>query len=448
MLPAINQSTRQHTLTILINSIQIIALLALLFFIYHSRSYPVSDDWHLVTPLRFSNIGEFASWVFEQHVDHRIPMQRFIQFTLAQVSGYDMRALMAFNAILALASSNLLVRSAYLVRGSHNIGDLIIPLIILTPAAGYSMWAVHLTFLSSVLLVSITIFALSRHQTYGRQADLWMAVISLALLPLCGMNGAIYSTVISGGLLTILGIKYYLGRGGLQKAFFFRLWIPIAINLLIWLSWKRVELPTIRAGLAESLAATFQLLASQMFQFALSGVQWKALIVFSLAVSALITAARRASQRQLSLPEYALSLVIIASLGISLAVITGRGLSQHLVFHYGNLMGLLPIASWILLTKQLPKIALNALGLGLLLLFFLAYSTNLEWRAGLILYKQNDYVNTAYALRHDSSPGQTIDKFRDEFITTSSESLAAQQRQWVIDSVNQLKSKGFYRNSR
>ena len=185
-----------------------------------------------------------------------------------------------------------------------------------------------------------------------------------------------------------------------------------------------------------------------MFHFSLSGTEWKALIVIGLALAALITTARQASRRQLSVPDYALSLVIIASLGISLAVITGRGLSQDLVFHYGNLMGLLPIVSWIILSKQLPRAAINILGLGLLLLYTLAYSANLEWRAGYILMKQNDYINVAYALRHDANPAQTIDKFKDEFVGASSETLAAQQRQWVIDSVTLLKSKGFYNDKR
>jgi len=445
--PGINQSNRQRTLPILINAIQIVALLALLFFIFHSRPYPKSDDWHLVTPLAFSNVGEFVSWLFEQHVDHRIPMQRLIQFSLAQASGYDMRVLMAFNAILALISSTFLVRSAYLLRGRYSIGDMIIPLIILTPAAGYSMWAVHLSFLSSVLFISITLFALARHQVYGRQVDAMIAFLCLALLPFCGMNGAIFSTVISAGLLAPLGINHYLGRGR-QKAYFLWLLIPIAVNLLIWLSWNRVELPINRGGLMESLGAISRLFSSQMFHFSLSGTEWKALIVIGLALAALITTARQASRRQLSVPDYALSLVIIASLGISLAVITGRGLSQDLVFHYGNLMGLLPIVSWIILSKQLPRAAINILGLGLLLLYTLAYSANLEWRAGYILMKHNDYANVAYALRHDANPAQTIDKFKDEFVGASSETLAAQQRRWVIDSVTLLKSKGFYSDKR
>lgn len=446
MVPMKRLSQGQRAIAILIQVVQALALLILLFFILRSRPYPVEDDWHLVKPLGFSNPGEFVSWLFEQHVDHRIPMQRLIQFSLAQFSGYDMRMLMSANSILALASSSLLIRAAFLLRGSPSIGDAMIALILLTPAAGYSLWSVHLTFLSSVFMVSVVIYALSRYQVFGRRRDAAAASIGLTLLPLCGMNGAIFSTVISCGGLAVLISKQRAGKLSNPKVLALAI-IPIVMNLIIWLSWKRIDLPTPRGDLKQTFTALIQLLPAQMFAFASSGAAWKALVIFSLTTAALITLARRLRRRQISLAEIALGLVIIASLAISLAVITGRGISPDLIFHYGNLMVLLPIAAWLVLSKQGASLAVHSLAAGLLVLFFTAYITNLEWRAGLTLYKQNEIAQVTYALRHEADPSRAIDKFKDEFVTAQSEPLASQQRRWAIDSMTVLKSKGFFRES-
>lgn len=430
----------QRILSTLINAIQVGAFLILCFLIMRSRPYPFADDWHLVTPLRMSQPHEFLSWLFAQQVDHRIPMQKLAHYILAQISGYDMRALMLFNAALGLLTSICLVRAARLQRKRHSLGDALIPLVILTPAAGYSLWAVHLQFLSSILFVSIAIYMWSRYEATGKGKDAILTYACLALLPLCGMNGAIFSTVITGGLLAHCGTRRFLG-GHLDKFNLSLLTIPVAVNVMVWTSWMPSEASKRQASFPESLGAVFKLLPASMFDFAANGIKWKSLIIMGLVIAALVTTLRQAIYHRLTMSDLMLSLVLIASLMVIFAVTIGRGPSEHLTFHYGNLTLLLPLAAWIILSKHLPEIASITLALSILILYGNAYYANLEWRSGLILFRQNQCAGVTYALKHETDPGKIVDGFRDEFIW--SEDLAADQKRWIVDSINTLRGKGY-----
>jgi hypothetical protein len=262
----------------------------------------------------------------------------------------------------------------------------------------------------------------------------------MAMLPLCGMNGAIYSTVISFGVFFFLVARCCLAKP-VKKTFLFMLAIAIGVNLLVWISWT----PSKAAGqglfFVQSIRSTFILLSASMFAYATDGIAWKSAIILGLVVTAGYSTTRKSVTRSLTFSDLIMTLVIVASLLVILAVAVGRAQTEHLIFHYGNLTLLIPIVSWTIVSKDLNGRVSLVVGLLMLLLFSSAYIANLEWRSSLTKFKHKNYQGIDYALNHEPDPALIVDEFRDEFIW--SDQLAAEQKIWIVNSINTLRQKRY-----
>lgn len=432
----------KRVISVLPYIIQAGALFVLSFLIFNTKRYPVADDWLYVRPLTMESPWDYLTWLFQQEVDHRIPMQKLVHSALAQASGYDMRALMLFNAGMAFVASTFLIKTARLYRNAPNIGDAIIPLIILNPASGYSLWSIHLQFLSSILFVSLTLYNWCAFDQSQRKSNLAFACICLSLLPLCGMNGAIFSSVISTGLFAYIGFKSLKGtakhlRHGWLLVF------PLISNLIVWLAWTPSEASKHDFSLPQSLDALFKLLPASMFSFAASYFSWKSIIIIGLIFCALFLVLRKAQGSQLSSSDLILSLIICASVLVIVAVTIGRSDSEHLVFHYGNLTILVPVTAWIIISSHISNFASSLLATSLVILFAASYFTNLEWRSSLILSQRDVYREINYALNNEPDPARIVQKFPQEFLWTNDPALANEQLKLIVRSINTLRLKNY-----
>jgi hypothetical protein len=255
------------------------------------------------------------------------------------------------------------------------------------------------------------------------------------------MNGAIFSAVFSLGIGAFLLSKNSPSMPE-RKLLVCSLLGAIASNLLVWLSWKPSDATTYQLSLSASLQAAVSLLPANMFAFSTDGTAWKAAIIGLLIAAACYVISTKIISRTLSFGDLIIALAIAAGLSIVLAVSIGRSQTGHLVFHYGNLTILLPIASWIVVSKALRPRQSLIIGCLLTGLYTSAYVTNLEWRSSLILAKQEVYRDIDFAL-HQQDPAVIVDRFPEEFLWSEEPALAAEQKRWIIRSLNVLRERQY-----
>lgn len=424
------EQQRRHTnrqLAIGLSALQIALFLVLCWLILQAPKTPFADDWSYVKPLQMNSLGQVLSWLISPYVDHRIPFQKLIHSTLALASGFDMRVLMFANACLALVCSIALVQLAYLYRGRHSFGDLAIPLIILSPASGYSMWAFHLTFLSSIVLVSLSVLHWCRFDSRAHENDFILASLYLGLLPLCGMNGAIFSTVMSTGLLAFLGVRCAIGKPT-KRAFLLVLSLAVSSNLLVWLSWTPSSATTQAPTISDILASSWTLLGASTLALTTQQPALTSGLVLMLASAACIALVTRARSGDLHFSDLVLCLVILASLLTIAAVAIGRAQTEIPIFHYGYLIVLLPISSWIIISRSSRAWVEMLAASTLVALYATSYATNLNWRLDLLPSQARRSRELEEALHSERDTGAIIDRFGRELIGGNSRAVAKNRR--------------------
>ena len=176
-------------------AIHIVLFITLAVLVSEYNQVAYTDDWYYVAPLLMDSWEEFVTWILAPHAEHRIPIQKAIHFGLAYISGYDFRVLIFFNLVVASLTSMLLLSTARIYRGYQHWGDLIIPLVILSP---WSMWlrmSFQLQFLLSIFFVSAFLYFISKYAEAGRKKHYNLGLLQLFLCAFTGVNGLIFATV-------------------------------------------------------------------------------------------------------------------------------------------------------------------------------------------------------------------------------------------------------------
>lgn len=327
---------------------------------------------------------EFIGWLFKQHVDHRIPIQKAVHTALAQASEYDMRSLMIFNASFALATATLLIKAVGLSRNALYIGDALIPLIMLNPASGNSLWAMHLQFLSSILFIS-----LATHQ--------WLV----------------------------------FGRTRKKR------------NLVVWLAWSPSTASKQVFSLQASITTVIELIPASIFAFAPRSAAWNSIAIALLTLAALWLLMPRWRALGLSLSDIVLSLVICASMTVIIAVAAGRAGTEHLIVHDGNLTLLLPITAWMVLSTHGGRLGTMVITPLVLFLFVASYLANFEWRSSPLAARRQVYANINSALHHETDPSKIIRDFPEEFPLPCNSFLARKRMKTMTRGIETLRRSGY-----
>ena len=357
---------------------------ALMAFVIGYRVFPYADEWGYVAALDIGSLNDFVHWLFAQHVDHRIPLQKLLQFSLAEYSGFDFRVLVLANLIIAASASLVLAAMAREYRGYQDYGDLIIPLILMSPAAGYSLWAFELQFLSCIVFVSVALFFAGRYAKKRKTADAVWLVFQVFLVAWCGLNGLIFSTVLAGGLGLYWGLGWLKGWGDDRRLLL--LLLPIlAQDMALWLLWSPSAATAGSPDLISVVSSCFTLLSASMVVFMFTGTLWKSALVAAAVLLAFSGLYIQSRKRTLDFADLFLCLCLVASFVLILSVPLGRGteaggLSNGLSMHYSFLTVLVPILSWILISRSFPTRITGPIGIGMVLLFGAAYLSNTHWR--------------------------------------------------------------------
>jgi hypothetical protein len=367
------------------------AILFFTLFLPASRSFPWSDEWDYLPGVDLKGLS-LVRWLFEQHVDHRIPLQKGLHLWLLHLDGYDFRILLATNYLFACATAWLGLRIAQLYRGQLSIGDLAIPLVALNGniGGGFAQWGFAFQFLSSTFfLLGFVALAVSAER-HARPSELALALVSLLFCALCGLNGLIDATVLTSILCAFFG--WELWRRSPRRPFMiYSLVAASALEIVtLWVLWTPSE--AARAG-------TFSMWATAKFFYGMVGSsvvicpfyfapfvpnqgRLKFALMALLMVSGLfcgIFAIRREKLRPMC--DIALTGAIAAT-GLSmLAIAVGRSRYQAWVWgletHYGYSTLAAPVAAWILVSKCLTR--RWRVGAGIVMLAVFAYAYQSTW---------------------------------------------------------------------
>ncbi len=372
----------QRATIVFIQAAQFALMFILAGFIFSYRVFPYADDWSYVGVRVINSNFDFFKWLIAQHVDHRIPIQKIFHYFLAKVSGYDFRILILANIVMAGAASSALLAAAKNYRGRQVFGDLIIPLILICPVAGYSLWAFQFQFLSSIFFASISIYFSTKYAEKNKSVYFYACLTALLLCALCGMNGLLISLVASISIVFYL----FLRKEKSPKLHWVYVCSVIMLNLALLACWS----PSGSAGAASSVSATadifFHLVGSSMIIYLFDNAWWKPLLVLIIVLGATAIAFYRIIKKTQDFSEYIIAGVLLGSMLVLLSIAFGRGKmhdgwSNVFAMHYGFLATLLPIAAWLIISKRMPKAMCLASGLVLVIIFSLSYKENFEWRS-------------------------------------------------------------------
>lgn len=337
--------------------------------------YPFADEWLYVTATGTHNSAPWR-WLWEQHGDHRIPLQKAVQWTLINASDFDYRSLVILNLIVAAAIAFIALRTARNLRGRTSTWDAFIPILLFNPMAGYALWGFHLQFLSSAFFTCVFAWALLRPSL--APWHLPMAFVAVTACSLCGLNG-----LLQAGLMLPL---IWLRAVATERRTMLHAALAFASLMLacLWLSWSR----TGAAEAGPSLAASSQFFAGLLGASLLPPREGHeaAMVVSLLAVVAVLGGLYGRPRRDEDRIGTVASLLTASVLFQLAAVAWGRaqyqgGWQPTLAMHYGAISMLLPILAWLTLASRDPPIAAPVVGIAFTFIFSLGWVNAEVWRA-------------------------------------------------------------------
>ncbi|CFR02275.1 Uncharacterised protein [Yersinia frederiksenii] len=405
--------------SVVLKLVHFLAFFALSAFILNFNKYPYSDDWAYLTPLNMGSIKEFVVWMFAQHVDHRIPIQKLLHYWLARFSGYDFRVLVFFDAMLALTISLMLTASARIYRGYQHIGDLIIPLIVLTPAAGYSLWAFQFQFLSSIFFVSSAIYFTCKYNESKNSLYLGFALLQIFLCTFCGMNGVIISTFITVSILPYL--LYIKNKNGYINNYLISFVIfTLLINMVILLLWAPTSASTSESNIFDFIEILIKLMSASMAVYIFNDSTWKFLLIPIVFLFSCYVIFNKIKNKNINFSDYFIFVSLIGTLAIIASVALGRSKIQGgwggvLAMHYGFLTILLPVLSWIIISTYSRKIIIIPVAFLMVIIFSYAYKNNYEWRSENVQSTLDKQMSIYSGFKSTDNSQELVDKFIHEF---------------------------------
>jgi hypothetical protein len=176
-------------LVVLVHALVIIAI--------DGRNMPEAEDWLLVPPLT-GNEPSLLAWLWRPNAEHRVALPKLVYLIVLKLSGGDFRSGMVLNTVVLAALAAACVRVSAALRGRTSYADAFFPLLFLNVGeANNFAWGWQFQYVSAVALTLVPLFVIVRH---GAAAPVrWSAAAALcvALLPLTGANGLIYTVALA-----------------------------------------------------------------------------------------------------------------------------------------------------------------------------------------------------------------------------------------------------------
>jgi hypothetical protein len=361
------------------------AILFFTVFLPAARPFPWSDEWDYLPAVDLKGLS-LVRWLFEQHVDHRIPLQKGLHLWLLELDRYDFRVLLAANYLFACATAWLGIRIARLYRGQLTIGDLAIPLVALNLGAGFAQWGFGFNFLSSTFFLLGFVALVVSSERNARPAELSLALISLLLCALCGLNGLIYTTVLSAILCTLFGWELWRGMSRRPFAVYLLVVACALQSVTLWALWTPTAVAKSGTLSITAIAEFFYgMVTSSLVIYPPNQTWWKFALMAPLVVCGVffgISSMREGKLRSMS--DIALTGAVVATGLLMVATAVGRSRYQAWVpgleAHYGYSTIAAPIVAWILLSTRLTRRWRVVTGLVLFVVFAHAYQSTWKGR--------------------------------------------------------------------
>lgn len=351
----------------------------------YSRSFPYSDEWHFIRPLTSYSASEFTSWLFIQHVDHRIPIQKLVYAFSSWLSGFDFRAVVGINYLIACGIAVLMMSVAKKYRGKAVFGDLFIPACALNLGHGALQWGFDFQFLSSAFFVALFLYLVITADRTGRAGFLVAALIALFASAWCGLNGMVLSSFLAMLVVGYFVVERVRKRAKRGISVYAAAVIVLLTNVLMWLNWT----PS-----GASAAGGLSIVGVAKYMYGLSNAClviygrenfWAFGILIMLVLSALFFGIRSSfKDEDRGLSHVTMLGALCATLLLMVSIAAGRSSYMGWVggadMHYGYLTVLMPITAWIIVSANVGRKAQGIIGLILVSLFAFAYLENSQWR--------------------------------------------------------------------
>jgi hypothetical protein len=377
-------STRLVNNSVVVFSVAAFALIA--FYLLRGGSpYPYTDDWMLV-PFGTGEARMSLTWLWEQHVDHRIPIPKALWVWFLRGSGMDFRSVMLFNAATALIAALLLLKALARYRGHLMVGDLVVPLVLLNPSFNIFYWGFYLQFMSSIVLALVAISLGVLHFSSPKRGYAVAAAITIFCLNGVGMNGTTMALIFVPALVAALvRDRHHIRRWEFLASIMIAS-ATVLISAYVVATWSpsgasiQEERGEIVERLTGILLPLYSLSAPRAW--AKSVLPTDPYLIFGVVLSLvtgvllLVKLLRKPSGMTLYLAG-----AFLASWAVLGAVAVGRAgfWSSGIEFHYGYFPTLTVMVSWVFLSIEMPRIVARTAAVGLLVVFGSMYMTGALW---------------------------------------------------------------------
>lgn len=343
-----------------------------------SAPYPYADDWLYASAPSVKSTTEFVLWLFAQHVDHRIPLQKGVHWLLLQLSGYDFRWLIGLNVLIAIATCAVFIELARVCRGCRSWMDVCIPLIVLNPALPPFLWGFQMQFAVPTFAAGVSALLLATRDGDNGFRHVLFACLAALVSAASGMNGVVTASICLIAITAFLWLDRRTVRPGLPE--FLSMAVTTALVAAYWCTWTpsaRTSGSHIAAG---QLWSALQALASAgLANWLYTSPGWKVLVQ----VSMLALGAFALLRRLVLSPRQWVPVCVVAgqSLALLLAAAIGRSETPEWTWmhalHYGFISAGLSVAA---LTAISATRRLSLLTLPAVVFFGYACGMNTDWR--------------------------------------------------------------------
>jgi hypothetical protein len=377
---------------------------------------------------------EFLAFVAGPHGDHRVPIQKLIQALLLRVFGFDFRALTGFNAVLAAAISIVLLLLAKHHRGRSSIGDLMIPAIAVNFCTPFTSAGFDMQILTGTLFMALFTYAIVVRQSLN------LALVMLLMCAWCGLNGAAMA------LVGCVGIAYWLRKteAPLNSAPWVLLGIAVISCLAQVILWRLGATPhSYPFGMDTLFSFVTGAVTSNLFAWAAEGRMWKFALISVLLLAGFYALFRSMRREGVTIEMLGFALPMFASLLMIFVAATGRSnrpWTQDYDIHYGYMAILLPIYAWILLSKQIGRIAGGSISIALIAFYATSFVSNYQTRIATVSTSHYYYGVAQQAIASEKNARAVADEFIGMFsyaVWTNE-----QAREFTADGISRLRKFG------
>lgn len=363
----------------------------IIFVMISGNPFPYSDEWAFVqNDIDDEKIigQEFLSillFVFEQHVDHTIPILKIYYMAILETFNFDFRVVQFTNCIFLFLGCWFILRLISVSRGQVEFGDIAVPIIMFCLGIYNTIWGFTVfQFFSSVMLLFGFVFSAKHIKPSSPNYAAMLPASFLFLMSLCGMNGVIPSVFISACMLISICTSSSKQRPNRVAIISMTLVFLFATTMLIiWRSSSAASsIVFIMHNIDEICKIYFALLSpNPMVRFGNELDVAYSFFNVLLIISAIVVLIRRLMQK-FTIVYAAFLYAILASIFLLLSISIGRAevFSVEISPHYGFLALPSIVMSWYVLSLFVSRRLVIIVGLLFVCFNVPYYIANMSWR--------------------------------------------------------------------